>query len=253
MTYFFIIFLILALFGLVYKFPFIHSLPVLMYHSVSKNKNEDLTVLQSELEKQFQFLKENNYQTIFYDEIDKSKKQVLLTFDDGYVNNLNLLVPLLIQFNFKATIFLPFEFIGKKDEWWTNSEEIMSIETLKKLDAQYVQLGWHSYSHKSYKTMSIIDIKNDLIKSKNFIESNNLSVAPILAYPFGNFPKNKAKQIQLFSLFEEFGFEYAFRIGNRLNVYPFKNKYLIKRIDIRGTDKIIAFRWKMKFGRIKPF
>ncbi len=253
MIYFLLLFCLIVLFTIVYNFPFKKGLPVLMYHSISKEEISDLTVLLSELEKQFKYLKDNHYQTIFYDEIDESQKQVFITFDDGYVNNLELLMPLLQQYNFKATIFIPFEFIGKKDEWWTNSQEIMSVEQLKSLDKNYVQLGWHSYSHQSYKTLSINEIKDDLLQSKHVIETHALPVAPIFAYPFGNFPKEQTKQNQLFTLFNEFGLKYAYRIGNKLNAFPLQNPYLVKRIDIRGTDSMFAFRWKLKFGRVKPF
>lgn len=253
MIYFLLLFCLIVLFTIVYKFPFKKALPVLMYHSISKDTTSDLTVLLSELEQQFAYLKDHHYQTIFYDEIDESKKQVLITFDDGYVNNLDLLIPLLVQYNFKATLFIPFEFIGKKDEWWTNSQEIMTVDQLKSLDQNYVQLGWHSYSHQSYKKLSINEIKEDLLKSKNVIEVNSLPVAPIFAYPFGNFPKDQEKQNQLFALFNEFGLQYAFRIGNKLNPFPLSNPFLVKRIDIKGTDGMAAFRWKLKFGRVKPF
>ncbi|MEI7508549.1 MAG: polysaccharide deacetylase family protein [Flavobacterium sp.] len=253
MIYFIVFFFLLVLFFLIYKIPFVNSLPVLMYHSISKNDISDLTVLESELEKQFKYLKDNDYETIFYSEIDKRKKQVLITFDDGYVNNFDLLIPLLIQFNFKATIFIPFEFIGKKDYWWTNTQAIMSVEVLKKLNPKYVQLGWHSYSHQSYKSLTIEQIKDDLIKSSDIISSNSLAVSPVFAYPFGKFPKNRTKQKELFNLFEDIGIKFAFRIGNKLNYFPIKENYMIKRIDIRGTDSYNAFRWKMKFGRLKPF
>lgn len=253
MIYLLPIAILFLLFFIIYGFPLSNSLPVLMYHSISCTETSDLTVLQSELDKQFKYLQDNKYQTIFCDEIDSKKKQVLLTFDDGYLNNQKLLVPLLIKYNFKATIFIPFEFIGQKDQWWTNSQEIMSIEELKALDARYVQLGWHSYSHQSYRTLSIEQIENDVKKSVEVIRENTLNVAPIFAYPFGNYPKNKIQQKQLFNLFEHYGIQLAFRIGNKLNNLPLKNRYLIKRIDIRGTDSQIAFRWKLKFGRVKPF
>lgn len=253
MSYILFFIFLLVLFIIMYRFPFTKSLPVLMYHSISLTDSSDLTVLQSELEKQLNYLKNNNYETIFYDEIDISKKQILITFDDGFVNNKDYLIPLLIKFNFKATIFIPFNFIGKKDEWWTNSQNIMTLNELKNLDSKYIQLGWHTYNHQSFKILSIEEIKNDFEMSYNVIKDNSLKIAPLFAYPFGNYPKSKKIQNELFQIFKDYGIKYAFRIGNKLNNYPFKNNYLLKRIDIRGNDSILKFSWKIKFGRVKPF
>ena len=45
----------------------------------------------------------------------------------------------------------------------------------------------------------------------------------------------------------------AFRIGNRVNKFPFKNKYEIQRIDIKGQDSLLKFKLKLRFGKLKLF
>ena len=45
----------------------------------------------------------------------------------------------------------------------------------------------------------------------------------------------------------------AFRIGNRLNRSPFKNKYEIQRIDIKGEDGLFSFKWKLRLGKLRLF
>ncbi len=256
MTYAIVAFLVLGLLTLshfIYGFFTPKKLPVLMYHAVSEATISDLTVLQSELEKHFQYLKTQQYETIFCDGIDPNKKQVILTFDDGYINNRELLLPLLVKYNFKATIFLPFQYIGSVDEWWTNSQPIMDAAMLRSLPSEYLQLGWHSYSHSSFRKIDLAQMREDFEKSLSVIKTNQLDVKPYFAYPFGNFPKNKQAMAGLTAIFKDFGIQYAFRIGNKTNKLPLKNQFLVKRIDIKGTDSFSAFRWKLKYGRIKPF
>ena len=85
--------------------------PVLMYHAVGDDcwGEESLFVKPEELEKQLQYLSENGYETIFFEDlshIEQYEKPVLLTFDDGYDDNAETLLPLLRKHGMKATIFL---------------------------------------------------------------------------------------------------------------------------------------------------
>lgn len=244
--------LILAV-SFIYGNLFKNRFPVLMYHSVSRDSKSSLTILESELERHFEYLKKKKYETVFYDEIDLNKKQVLLTFDDGYVNNKDLLIPLLVKYNFKATIFIPFKFIGNNDDWWTKSQQIMSFEDLKSLNQKYIKLGWHSYSHLNFKYATIDKIKLDFENSFKVINENKLDVSPIFAYPYGGFSKDLETQKKVVDLMKKYNIKMAFRIGNKLNLLPLKNMFLVKRIDIKGTDSFKVFCWKLKYGRVKPF
>lgn len=92
--------------------------PVLMYHAVGDDcwGEESLFVKPEELEKQLQYLSENGYETIFFEDlshIEQYEKPVLLTFDDGYDDNAETLLPLLRKHGMKATIFLIAGDVGK--------------------------------------------------------------------------------------------------------------------------------------------
>ena len=92
--------------------------PVLMYHAVGDDcwGEESLFVKPEELEKQLQYLSENGYETIFFEDlshIEQYEKPVLLTFDDGYDDNAETLLPLLQKYGMKATIFLIAGDVGK--------------------------------------------------------------------------------------------------------------------------------------------
>ena len=92
------------------------KIPVLMYHSVTtdkSNKNE-LKISQAKLKAQLDYLKANKYNTISLDQLysHMSKrtalptKPIIITFDDGYVDNYTLAYPLLKANNQKATVFM---------------------------------------------------------------------------------------------------------------------------------------------------
>lgn len=91
---------------------------VLMYHGVSKDEwgcsdKDWLQVKESEFAKQMHHLS-RHYDVIRLSEAYKhvvvpdrsSKPKVVLTFDDGYANNLTVACPILERFRFPATVFV---------------------------------------------------------------------------------------------------------------------------------------------------
>lgn len=237
-------------------------LPILMYHNICQSENESnkLTISVQKLEQQLQYLKDNNYETFHFAELEKMKsipkKSIVLTFDDVTENQLVFAAPLLEKFNLKASFFIPFSYIGKTDLWNGKSEslgeKIMTIEQLKGLNNK-IELGYHSYEHKKYSLLSASEIENDFLKCEEVIKNNDLRVYPALAYPYGNYPKRGDENEQFKQIVAKNKIKFGLKIGNRPNNFPFKDNYEIKRIDIKGQDSLMTFRLKIKFGKLKLF
>lgn len=234
-------------------------LPILMYHNVCENENNsfELNISVSKLESQLCYLVEKGYTSFHLSELEKKtsipEKSIVITFDDVTENQLFYALPLLKKYNIKATFFIPFSFIGKSDLWNDGAEKIMTIEQLKSLDSEIIELGHHSYFHRKYSTLSVEEIQDDFNKSFELITKNNLKISPILAYPYGNYPKKGTQKTDFFQLLEKNNIKMAFRIGNRVSNFPFNNKYEIQRIDIKGQDSLLKFKLKLRFGKLKLF
>jgi peptidoglycan/xylan/chitin deacetylase (PgdA/CDA1 family) len=235
------------------------KLPILMYHNITPNldKSLELTISIQKFEEQLNYLVENDFTSYFVSELENAKtilkKSVVLTFDDVTQNQLDFAIPLLRKYNVKATFFIPFSYIGKSDLWNDGSEKIMTIEQLKSLDSDIIELGHHSFFHKKYSTLTSEEIQDDFDKSFELIAQNNLKVYPALAYPYGNFPKKENQKLEFFQLLEKNNIKMAFRIGNRVNKFPFKNDFEIQRIDIKGQDTLFVFKWKLRLGKLGLF
>lgn len=239
------------------------KLPILMYHNVGQSEldSNKLTISVQKLERQFQYLVDNGYKTFHFSELEKMnsipKKSIVLTFDDVTENQLIHAVPLLEKFNLKASFFIPFQYIGKTDLWNESTEEtaqkIMTIEQLKQLPAALIELGYHSFEHKRYQTLSATEINNDFLKCEEEIKNHNLNIYPALAYPYGNYPKESTENENFKRLLNENKIKFGLKIGNRPNRFPFKDIYEIKRIDIKGLDSLMVFQLKIRFGKLKLF
>ena len=94
--------------------------PVLMYHAVDSNPwgHRELFVSPETMEAHLKLLLDNGYDPIFFEDLhraDQYDKPVIITFDDGYLDNYTQLYPLLQKYQVKATIFIVTSSIGTKE------------------------------------------------------------------------------------------------------------------------------------------
>lgn len=246
-----------------YKIRKMVRLPVLMYHNVlpDEAKSNGLTISTGKLEQQLQYIVSEKYQTLFVSELeDRTKlppKSLVLTFDDVTENQFLHALPLLKKYQVKATFFVPFNYLGKTDLWNSGAdatgEKIMTVDQLKSLDSNLIELAQHSFYHRKYTTLTEGEIQDDFDKSKSFIVENQLKIYPALAYPYGNYPKKSPQKETFFRLLEKNHIKMAFRIGNRINFFPFENRFEIQRIDVKGHDSLPRFKWKLRWGKLWLF
>jgi peptidoglycan/xylan/chitin deacetylase (PgdA/CDA1 family) len=235
-------------------------LPILMYHNVVTNEklSVGLSIWVDKLEAQFQYLVQNNYSTFHFYELDKAnklpQKSVVLTFDDVTENQLLFAAPLLEKYNLKATFFIPFQYIGKTDLWNNDSStKIMTLEQLQLLKQNFIELGHHSFKHRGYASLTEVEIEEDFKNCYDYIKQAGLTVSPVLAYPYGNFPKKGIQNKVFKKILQKNNIKYGLRIGNRVSSFPFTNPYAIKRIDIKGEDSLFVFKIKLKIGKLRLF
>lgn len=230
------------------------SIRILMYHQVLPQSiayKNDLIVTVENLEEQLIYIK-NNFKTVFFKDLEASKSvenKIIVTFDDGYYNNLQYLIPLLEKYQLKATIFIPTEFIQNN----LNGDEkvYMNFDEIKSLNPDLAEIALHSHSHKNFSQMTLSEAEADLIKNIEILEQNEINFTKVLAYPYGKFPKEKERKKEFFKMLERIGIVSAMRIGNNVASYPFKKKFEVNRIDIKYGDSLKTFKWKLKFGKLK--
>lgn len=231
-------------------------LPVLMYHNVCEadNQSHGLTISVARLEQQLRYLSNNGYTSFHLGELEGKavlpQKGVIITFDDVTENQL-LAIPLLEKYGFKATFFIPFHYIGKTDSWNTpGNEKIMTTEQLKAINTDIVEFGYHSYLHRQYAKLTEKEINDDFAECRRVISETELKVYPALAYPYGNYPKKGSENSTFKKLLETNEMKMAFKIGNRVNTFPFADPYEINRLDVKGQESLFKFKMKLRFGKL---
>ena len=233
------------------------GLRVLMYHKVSPNIGDALTVTVNQLKAQLMWLQAEHYEFItcaallaaMENNQPISPRAVMVTFDDGYLDNFEHALPLLRQLGVPATIFIPTDYIGKTNSWDRDAVPLMNAEQLHAITAQGFELALHSHRHANYSGLTAEALAQDVRVCCSTLVKLGLPHVSAFAYPYGKRPKTAATKAALLDAFRETGIKAAFRIGNRVNSLPPRDRFDINRLGVRGDQSQSFFRRHIKWGR----
>jgi len=160
--------------------------PILMYHTSSEEPPRsplpELYVRPSEFERQLIWLNENNFTFITFDDWDNLNyiyNPIMLTFDDGYLENYTEIFPLLQRHNARITLFLT---VGLMDMHGLTEEMVRTMS-----DSGYVKFEAHSMTHPDLTTITADSARMDseLRVARERIEEMTGLPVLALAYPAG--------------------------------------------------------------------
>lgn len=157
---------------------------VLMYHLILDEPYTDLTNLfvpPSDFADHLKSLKEAGYTFLFASEFGKyEEKTVIITLDDGYEDNCTNLLPLLEEYDAKATVFMIADKIDKP--------RYMSSDMLKKIaDSGHVEIGSHTVYHNDLSYLDEDGIRRELSDSQRILREKTGQEIRAVAYPAGGF------------------------------------------------------------------
>lgn len=167
--------------------------------------------------------------------IEKHKKVIYLTFDDGPSERTNEVLDVLKKYNVKATFFV----IGKTDK--------KSAEIYKRIVDEGHSIGLHSYTHKfSYIYKNLENFKKDFDKIDKLIFKTTGVKSKLFRFPGGsNNRVHKVKMNTLIKFLKDKGIEYYdwnAMTGDAVRVRPSLNQMFKKvttEIQYRGSEKIV--------------
>lgn len=173
------------------------------------------------------------------------ERSVHVTFDDGFIGVLEHALPTLQALGLPATLFALPRRAGATNDWMHTRgfprRALMSPEQLRLLAAEGFTIGSHTCSHARLPEVPSDVARGEIFDSKRELEDLLGREVMHFAYPYGLFdPAVRA-------MVEEAGYRSACstRSGfNRLGDDP----YLMRRLDIAGTDRLWQFRQKLHHG-----
>lgn len=219
------------------------SVPVLNYHQINDTAENALTVHVDQFEKQMQYLADNGYTTITPAEMLDAwqngtplpDKPVVITFDDGYVDNYKNAFPILEKYNLRATIFLISDYVGMYPNYLTWSQ-IIEMQDSGRIDFES-----HTLSHKQLDATSPEETKNQLAGSKQALEWHLNKTINFIAYPCGSYDDD------LIRMTREAGYRAAFTVNYGLSDAD-ENPFVLDRVPIFGSNRHTFLRFKLRLA-----
>lgn len=213
-------------------------LPVIMYHSVLKNtaRSGKYIVTPTTVRNDLQYLKDRGYTTLFASELADlvnrceplPDKPVLITFDDGYLNNMTYVAEILEELDMKAVISV----IGSYSEQYSlhpdhnpqyahlNWEDICLLASSGRFEIANHSYDMHKQSPrhgaKRMRGESLEDYRSALMQDTfklQLLLSEHCGIIPTTyTYPYGQISK------EALPILQEMGFSVVLTCVERVNL-----------------------------------
>lgn len=211
------------------------KVPILVYHSIRPidpypTKDErTFTVSPEMFERQMQYLNENNYITITFDDLFnyfQGKKlpenPVIINFDDGWKNQYTYAFPILKKTNNIATFYIFTNSIDRKN--------YLSWEQIREMSGAGMEFGDHSHYHPYlWKIEDQNELDREIAKSKEIIEDHLGKTITTFAYPFGLYSSTTVEAVK------EAGFTTARSFDKWGNYHDDGDLFTLKSIQITNS------------------
>lgn len=243
------------------------EIPIIMYHRFIKNDSEKGvhgTYLHIDmLEKHFKLIKKMGFETITFEDLARKglisrleygKRYIVITVDDGYRDNYELLLPLLQKYNFKAVVYaVTGETFNRWDvEVKDNPEKpvsLMNADELKALsESGHIEIGGHTISHPHLNTLSAEEQEKEIQENKVKLESWLGKSLTSFAYPYGSLDIDSKKIV------EKLGYQFAVAtnsgpLATHLDLFQIRRIAIFPRTSVFGLWRKI--RGCYLFNKVK--
>jgi glycosyltransferase involved in cell wall biosynthesis/peptidoglycan/xylan/chitin deacetylase (PgdA/CDA1 family) len=222
--------------------------PILMYHSIGHHGEPASTFILPfhRFKSQMGLLNLLGYRVLSLKEYIEFRIQnrlppnrsVVLTFDDGYIDNKELAFPVLKKYQFPFTIFLVTGLVGKENVWSDCTElegrKLLSWENILELQTKGVDFGAHTRTHRLLTTIPMDEVWKEISGSRIDLETHLKSPVGVFAYPYGEY------NCQIQTLAKQAGFIACCNTDGRNNTAS-TNLYALRRTEVFGNKSLLDF------------
>ncbi len=147
-----------------------HQIPILLYHRVGTEQDQ-LTVSIKRFEEDLLNIQREGYQTISLSQLkdllrgsatNVPEKPIVITFDDGYLNNYTNAFPVLQKYSMTASFYIITGIIGQPDR--------MTISQIQEMNKATMDFGSHTITHRLLGELSPEEETVELIHTKYELE-----------------------------------------------------------------------------------
>lgn len=228
------------------------NIPILMYHNIGEPPEgarlRALYVRTGAFGRQMMLLKLLGYRGLSMSEAmpylrgEKTGKVVAITFDDGYLDTLELALPVLNTFGFSATCYVVSGRTGQYNDWdaaeLNVQKKLMTDEQIRAWHAAGMEVGAHTRTHPRLTKCTDEELQAELAGSKADLEA--LTGAPVtqFCYPYGDLDARVASAVR------SAGYSAA-TTTQRGRACPGDDLMQLRRILVSGSSMLYLFLIKL--------
>jgi len=199
------------------------TLRVLMYHKVNDVDGNPVTVAPALFDEQMAQLRELGYRAVSLDDVLAHYLEgaplpagaVLITFDDGYLDNLENAVPILERHGYPAVLFVPIGYLEERrplphDEHLASRgivNRTLDWAQLAELEASGVRVESHGIGHRPLADLEVDEAAREITLSKLRLEAR--LGRPVRAFAYVKGSEAHYRPVHL-SLLKQAGYDLAF-------------------------------------------
>ncbi|MEM1402517.1 MAG: polysaccharide deacetylase family protein [Pseudomonadota bacterium] len=234
---------------------------ILMYHMVREHRPgaafNKLRVPPAAFEAQLAWLSSRGWHFATMSELGSGDalptKTVVLTFDDGYEDNLLNADAVLKRYGARATLYLVEDRVDR--DWSTSkkahhdSGELMEEPKLSDdqlrsmIDSGRWELGGHTRTHANLASVSSEARRREIIDARTTLAAQFDVPVESFAYPFGIYGPEDVATVR------DAGFTTAVTTEEGIAPQPYEHPLELPRIKVSGKDGLFAFRLRLRSGR----
>lgn len=209
------------------------SIPILLYHRVGAEP-DDLTVSISRFRQDMEYLQLAGYESLSLAQVKNHlrgnsaglpEKPVIITFDDGYLDNYSNAFPLLAQYSMKASFYIITGMMGQPHR--------MTAAQIREMEAAGMDFGSHTVTHRPLGDLASREAESELAESKQTLEDLLGKAVDCIAYPCGSYTAETLKLVR------STGYQEGFTV--RPGFAMFTNRLAIRRMPVFHFDRPLSY------------
>ena len=209
--------------------------PIILYHRIDTSPiNSQYYVSPEKFDEEMKLLHDWGYTTITTELLIKAinegadlpPRPILITFDDGHLNNYTTAFPIMQKYGFTGVLYIVANYMG--------TDQYMNADQIKEMAAAGWEVGSHSVNHLDLTSLDPERQRYEVVDSRTILEDKLGVPVLTIAYPFGISNSSVIDYAHFAGYIGGMSLGFTYDQG-------VSNLYTMQRRDIKGTYDVKQF------------